>query len=118
MPLLLTGDDLSSAEGLPSDQVMQAALVGEALFRAYPGHLWFVQFDHGLISVRHGLLSSKWGFYINPNGKTKIATSSELEKKAIHLGGELLERFNISRGPAGASQAREVRAVDLVKPQT
>ncbi len=69
--------------------------VGHALTAHYPGHLWLVGWQGGSIVVRDASISGDYGFYIHPD---QSATSSELARKAVMYGGELLARAKIKRG--------------------
>lgn len=86
------------------DDFVTAKIVGECLNRHYPGHLWEIAVppDQGCIQIVDQLMQSwgmeqggRWGVVIR---KADYATSSELERLAVRYAGELLERFNISRG--------------------
>lgn len=112
MGLILSTDELSTTEGLPGDQVMMAAAVGERLFREYPGHNWFVTFDHGVMTVVHGSVRNSACFKIVTKEFGGIAA---IEQKAKALAGEFLERFNVSRGAGGVQQMRELAAQPVMR---
>ncbi|MGL4232992.1 MAG: hypothetical protein ACRDAM_14670 [Casimicrobium sp.] len=79
-----------------ANDALTARNVAEALNKHYPGHLWAVDIPphQGVINVRDLMLAGNWGFRIL---KTQWATVSELEKLAMRYGGELLERYKVSR---------------------
>ena len=86
------------------DDFVTAKIVGECLNRHYPGHLWEITIpdNQGTINIVDQVMNSwgleaggRWGVVIKKND---YATSSELERLAIRYCGELLERFNLSRG--------------------
>lgn len=74
-----------------------AHCLGRALKKAYPGRDWLVKVDAegGIASVHCPHISMEYGFVIHLDKPAKF-----LEKKAIQYGGELLERFRLSRAKA------------------
>lgn len=85
--------DLTTVEDL--HQISTAKEVAETLLQHYPGHLWAVAWQGGSIAVKNMNISGDYGFYIHPDA---TATASELAAKAVHYGGELLERAGLARG--------------------
>lgn len=77
--------------------IANAKMAAEALHAAYPGHLWGVACDvrTGFMDIRNLGLSGNWGFRIR---LSKIYTHSALKRDVLRAGGELLERYNLSRG--------------------
>ena len=71
---------------------LTARNVAEALEKKYPGWLWAVTADHGVVTVKSMLLSGNWGFILHEN---KIDNDY---KSVIRAGGEILERYNQHRG--------------------
>lgn len=73
--------------------------MAEALHEAYPGHLWAVtcEGEKGIATVRNMILAGNWGFVLKLGD---ISTASDWKKKVVMAGGELLERFKLSRGRA------------------
>lgn len=71
--------------------------VAEALAKYYPGHDWLVEADRrkGLLDIRNLRLSGTMGCRFPLSG---FVTASELDRLAMKLGGEILERFNVARG--------------------
>lgn len=74
-----------------------AKQIAEILHTQHPGHLWgvTVQSDQGIATVRNLRLSGNHGFVLKLRD---IVTYKELYKRTVWAGGELLERYNISRG--------------------
>ncbi|MFA6125433.1 hypothetical protein [Sphingomonas sp.] len=78
--------------------------VGDYLHQKYPGtpalpHLWAVSIRGGMIYIQNMALNQQKGYAIRPE-----LASDEMITRA---GGEILERYRISRGVGGAQQALE-----------
>lgn len=78
--------------------------VNEILQKHYPGHLWSVGCNHEAGTVHIELpyatrVKTRFPFgfllYIS-----SLKSASEMEKKVMRAGGELLERFKLERGRA------------------
>jgi hypothetical protein len=69
----------------------------EVLDRHYPGHLWGVRVDSGQgIAVVFNLgLSGRWGFMLKLR---ELTYEGEIAREVMLAGGELLERYRLSRG--------------------
>ncbi len=69
---------------------------GDALAQAYPGHLWVVhpEGNGSIIVVRNVSLSGQWGFVLHVPA---IYSASDFKKQVLMAGGEILERFEMSR---------------------
>ena len=78
------------------------SFVGEVLHVAYPGHLWRVEAQQGVVTVHNLLLSGKWGF------RLRIVDLDTMGKIVIRAGGELLERYNMSRAKKKVQVAGEL----------
>jgi hypothetical protein len=74
-----------------------AKQMSDVLQQHYPNHLWAVNVDwsQGVASVKNLLLSGDWGFLLH---LTAIYSISEFFKRLVMAAGELLERYDISRG--------------------
>lgn len=72
-----------------------AKSVGTALANRYPGRQWGVQvnMEGGVLIVSCPSLSTEKGYHIYMDGKV----IDELCKDAMRAGGEILERYDISR---------------------
>ena len=83
--------------------ILLARTMAEALHGAYPGHLWGVTCNHetGMADVRNLALSGNWGFRLKLQG---IYSASQFKADVLKAGGEILERFNVSRGKADGDQ--------------
>ena len=74
-----------------------AERLAEVLDRHYPGHLWGVRVDswQGIAVVFNLRLSGRWGFLLKLRDLTY---ENEIAREAMQAGGELLERYRVSRG--------------------
>jgi hypothetical protein len=110
-PVLMRRERVRGGFGRPTRAVQQkieAPAIGEdrtdyelwvarrafdLLERAYPGHLWFVDFDlakGGLCIAIPVLTGGNWVYFIR---------QQDLEpRRVIMAGGELLERYRLARG--------------------
>lgn len=79
----------------PLDQQI-CRTVAESLAKYYPGHDWLVEADRrkGLLDIRNLRLSGQMGCRFPLAG---FVTASELDRIAMRLGGEILERYNMPR---------------------
>ncbi|HOX27378.1 MAG TPA: hypothetical protein PLL30_17030 [Candidatus Krumholzibacteria bacterium] len=77
--------------------------VAETLFQAYPGHLWAVnpEGNGSIIVVRNVSLTGQWGFVLHVPA---IYSASEFKKNVIRAGGEILERYQMSRSQFKAAE--------------
>jgi hypothetical protein len=72
----------------------KAKEVGEKLNEIYPGHLWAVAVQGGVLVVKNLAISSFYGFVIK---HADSHSSFDLAHQAVIAGGELLERAGIPR---------------------
>ncbi len=86
---------------------LTAKSMAEALHTAYPGHLWGVTCDGraGFADVRNLALSGNWGYRIR---LAAMYSASQFKKDVLKAGGEILERYRLSRG-----RARDAEIGDL-----
>jgi hypothetical protein len=77
-------------------EINLAKETGEILHAAYPGNLWQVTVEGPRVMVRNLALAGRWGYvrYI-----PSIYSASDWKRQTIKDGGELMERFNLSRKP-------------------
>jgi hypothetical protein len=80
----------------PLDQQI-CEVVGAVLLKHYPLYDWLVCADRrkGMIDIINVSLDGQLGCRMYMDG---AASTSELEHKAMMYGGEILERFNVTRG--------------------
>jgi hypothetical protein len=88
--------DLTDDPRIVALDMMLAKRMAEVLHTHYPDHLWAVTCEgaQGIASVRNLRLSGNWGFVL----KIKDFQDDPALKPVIRAGGELLERYRISRG--------------------
>lgn len=79
-----------------ADDGMAKEIAGH-LCEAYPGHPWHVFLGDGLLVIKHGLLSAKWG--MARKYKNLAFDAGVRKKEVIFAAGELLERAGMVRGP-------------------
>lgn len=92
-------DNLST---LKQDETATAN-IGKHLAIKYPGYPWLVQVDGGVATIRNLALSGKWGFVIHQN---KIDNDFKAITRAA---GELLERYNLTRGAINLDQVADLK---------
>ncbi len=73
-----------------------AKRAAEILDKHYPDHLWKVSISHetGMCNIHNMNLDGEFGYSIY----LAVLLSARGEKTLVRGGGELLERFNVSRG--------------------
>ncbi len=73
-----------------------AKRVGAVLQKHYPNYGWRVDADtrRKTIHVQNVDLSGQWGFVLHMG---KIADETDLDKKVMRAGGEILERYGLRR---------------------
>ncbi len=88
---------LSDSPQIAANDMVMAKEMADALHTAYPGHLWAVTCDgkSGMADVRNLFLSGQWGFRLHLKA---IYSGSEFKREVLRAGGELLERYRLSRG--------------------
>jgi len=85
----------SETSALAKAEMWTAKAVGTKLVKKYPGRQWGVQVNMkgGVMIVSCPSLSTEKGYHIYMDGKN----IDELCKTALTAGGEILERYNVSR---------------------
>lgn len=84
-------DTDESCSGMVYD-FAEAKRIAEHLGRKYPGHLWSVCVNQGVAMIKNLVLSGSWGFII----RLKHIDNDYIA--VTKAGGELLERYRLSRG--------------------
>jgi hypothetical protein len=85
--------DNAQAAGLELNLAKETA---DILHTTYPGNLWAVSVEGPRVMVRNLALAGNWGYvrYI-----PAIYSASDWKKQVLQDGGELLERYEMSRNP-------------------
>jgi hypothetical protein len=82
----------------------------DTLLKHYPNHLWGVRVAQGLIYVRNLRLSGRFGFILKMND---FYSATDLDKKLMQAGGEVLERYRMSREKMNADRTGDkLQALD------
>lgn len=78
--------------------------IGQTLKKHYPNRAWYVDvsIEGGVAKILSPSISLRHGFLIHISGKT----NDQIEKDVVRAGGEVLERFKLSR-ERGASGGEE-----------
>lgn len=108
MTQLLTGLDDSAAAVTLAHDYSVAKEMADALTDHYPGHLWAVSADSqtGMCDIRAMQLSSTWGYRLK---MPQIYSASAFKADVIRAGGEILERFRLSRGRFSEDQYTDLK---------
>lgn len=79
-------------------EAWMAQQIGEELVLHYPGYKWAVQVNApgGVAYIRNMNVDGDKGFIIHLAGKN----AHDLQMQAIKAGGEMLERYGLTRGQA------------------
>lgn len=81
-----------------ANDLVMAKEMADTLNQHYPGHLWAVHVDgagSGFADVRNMGLSGAWGFRVMLK---HTYSASEFRHRIVMAGGEILERYRLSRG--------------------
>lgn len=88
---------------ITATEQLQAKNIAEHLIKHYPGHLWSVQVYQGVVIIKNLALSGDWGFVLHQN---KMDNDG---REVIRAAGELLERYNLSRGRLIENQVNDLK---------
>lgn len=85
-----------------------AKVISEELTKHYPGHLWAVnvQSQHGVITVKNLNLSGNRGFLLHYRN---MKSFDDVKRNAMRSGGEILERYQLSRGGLRQTEYRSLK---------
>lgn len=95
--IILSTDLIAPDKALQVKRENEVAMnVAEYLQGVYPDHQWACNCDlnGGVVHIYNLNLSGKWGFLM----KVKDVVEDGWKKKIMQAGGELLERYRMSRG--------------------
>lgn len=82
---------------ISANELVFAKEAAEALHTHYPGHLWAVSVNGGMLDIRNLMLSEKYGYRLRIPATYSM---SDFKQRALMAGGEILERFKVQRGTA------------------
>ena len=71
-----------------------AKRTAELLHQHYPGYMWAVDVNGGMVNVRNINLSGEWGFVLRERDSF---SGSDWDRKVMLAGGEILERYKMAR---------------------
>lgn len=93
----MSDEILTDNPQLAANDLVMAKTMADVLHTTYPGHLWAVTCDGktGLADVRNLALSGNWGFRMKLDD---IYSASQFMHMVKMAGGELLERYRLTRG--------------------
>ena len=88
--------------------------VAELLQQTYPGYQWAVNADlhGGVVHIYNLNLSGRWGFLM----KVKDVVEDGGKRKVMQAGGELLERYRVSRGRINQAEYESMRLDNFGNP--
>lgn len=98
--------EITDNPNIEANDYVVARNIAECLQKHYPGHLWGVTCEGkaGIATVRNFSLSGKWGFIIK---LSELFGDTEY-RSVKRAGGEILERFNLSRGRVNEDRIMEL----------
>lgn len=90
-----------------------AARIGHILAKSYPGHGWQVEVDtaNGVANIFNAHMNPIMGYRL----KLKEVHLPTLDQQIIRIGGEVLERFGLSRERFDADAVRQKQS-DAIAP--
>lgn len=97
MSQILTGLDDSAIGTTSANDMLMAKDIADTLNNHYPGHLWAVNVDgpNGVANIRDLLLSGQMGYVLK---LVNMFSASDFKRDVIRAGGEILERYRMTRG--------------------
>lgn len=112
----LKTEDLILTDSAEAQQYLReretAQVIGQALVKYYPKRNWMVKAnDPGQVAyIANADIATDYGMVVHTN-----CSIPELQKRAVMLAGELLERFSLSRSFDGASDILQLNKDRLGK---
>lgn len=88
--------DLSDDPNQTTHDIATSKQIAERLNSTFPGYLWAVhcQWKQGVCIIRNLSVSAKYGYVLHIQ---QIWSASELDRRAVQAGGEILERYRLNR---------------------
>lgn len=95
--------ETAQADVISANDMVLAKEMADALHQHYPGHLWGVNVEgaQGMAYVRLLSVSGRYGFKLRLPANY---SASEFRARVVRGGGEILERYRLTRGAANADQ--------------
>jgi hypothetical protein len=102
----MSQSELVIAKSTDTKDFAVAKSVADVLNKHYAGYMWAVNADSqtGMVQIRNFSLSGEWGFNLHMT-KVQEDVSGKLIRDA---GGEILERYRVSRGTIKHQQVDEL----------
>lgn len=90
---------MTDSPDIPANDLIMAKNMADSLNKHYPGHLWAVNVngEQGMAYIRNLALSGEYGYQLRIVANYSV---SEFLKRVVNAGGEILERFRLTRGGA------------------
>lgn len=109
LPLQIVIPDDQERRGMHPQDMALARDIARVLMEHYPGHNWWIQVDskHGVAVIRHPFLTGPHMGYVIHLTNLK---NDPKRSRAIKGAGEILERWNVSRG---GMRIEEIVAAEL-----
>lgn len=94
---------VTDAPALTAWEMGLAKQMADTLHKQYPGHLWAVSVSGktGMADIRNMALSGNWGYRLRI---PEHYSASDWDRQVMLAGGEILERYRVSRARANPEQ--------------
>lgn len=92
MSEIIVANDADLRQTLTEREVCDS--VGPLLAREYPGYRWRVEAHGGVVDIRCEHTNAKWGYTLLYD---RSFSETDWRKKVLRAGGEILERFHMTR---------------------
>lgn len=86
---------LTDSPQIQANEMLLCKGVAETLHKHYPGYLWGVAINQGIVDIRCLNLSGTWGYTLH---LPKSYSASDWDRQVLRAGGEILERYRQRRG--------------------
>ncbi len=102
---IIFGDELSPENHLK--EIRLAKQISEVLDKHYPGYMWAVNVDirNGMATIQALRLSGEWGCYVPLHQFINDPYLAKIKQ----YGGEILERYRVSRSAASEDQIQGLK---------
>ena len=103
MTKLITSSSGNEEDPFTTQEFMLAKKVADTLFRHYPGHSWMVNVEAEMVNIYSANLTTRYGYSIPADSITAEG------REVIKAGGEILERYRLSRGKFNIDEWRGLK---------